>query len=191
MNKLATKATKIFLLRHGEKPAKDFAPFGVTQIGERDKESLAVRGWQRAGALISLFSLPDVQTKYPSLAKPQFLFASKPLRRKGSKRPLQTITPLSEKLKIPVNCSFPRFEIVKMVQHVFSCKGVVLICWQREYIPKIAMQILGNKKTAPLVWPENRFDIIWVFDLDRRLGRYKFKQVPQKLLRGDAATLIT
>lgn len=178
------------LLRHGEKPAKDLTPFGVTQIGERDKESLAVRGWQRAGALTNLFAAPDIQTNYPLLTKPQFLIASKPLRRQGSKRPLQTITPLSEKLSISINSSFPRFDVERMVKHVFSCKGVVLICWQREYIPKIALQILGKQNSAPPVWPENRFDMIWVFDLDKRSGRYKFKQVPQKLLSGDLLSLI-
>jgi hypothetical protein len=184
------KATKIMLLRHGEKPAKDLTPFGVTQFGERDKESLAVRGWQRAGALMGLFASLGTQTKHPFLAKPQFLYASKPLRRKGSRRPLQTITPLSEKLSIPINSRFPRFEIESMVEDVFSCKGVVLICWQREYIPMIALQILGRTKTAPTVWPENRFDMFWVFDLDNRSGKYKFRQVPQKLLRGDLTSLI-
>src|SRR5262245_8189281 len=100
MSKLPTKAIKIMLLRHGEKPAKDLAPFGVTPFGKRDKESLVVRCWQRAGALSNLFAAPDIQTNYPFLTKPQFLIASKPLRRQGSKRPLQTITPLSEKLSI-------------------------------------------------------------------------------------------
>lgn len=72
-----------------------------------------------------------------------------------------------------------------MIEEVFSRKGVVLICWQREYIPEIASLILGNKKLAPSDWPEDRFDMVWVFDLQRRSGRYKFKQVPQKLLGGD------
>jgi hypothetical protein len=44
------------LIRHAEKPAKDGAPFGVNRKGLRSKEALAVRGWQRAGALATLFA---------------------------------------------------------------------------------------------------------------------------------------
>ena len=188
MNKLR-KATKIMLIRHAEKPAKDFAPFGVTRKGERDKESLAVRGWQRAGALIGLFA-PTSGEISSSLAKPQFLYASKPLRRRGSRRPLQTLVPLSEKLGIEINTEFPRFDFEEMLDEVYSCKGAVLICWQREYIPDIALKILGNRKTVPAEWPEDRYDMVWVFDLDHSSGQYRFKQVPQKLLGGDVATPI-
>ena len=185
MRKQLRRATKIILLRHAEKPAKDNAPYGVTRKGERSKESLAVRGWQRAGALTNLFAPANGHIQHPSLAKPQFLYASKPLRRKGSKRPIETITPLAERLAIKINSDFQRSDIESMIEEVFSRKGVVLICWQREYIPEIASLILGNKKIAPSDWPEDRFDMIWVFDLQRSRSRYRFKQVPQKLLGGD------
>ena len=178
------------LLRHAEKPAKDNAPYGVTRKGERSTESLAVRGWQRAGALTSLFVPANGHFQHQSLTKPQFLYASKPLRRKGSKRPLETITPLAEKLAIQINSDFHRSDFESMIEEVLSRKGVVLICWQREYIPDIASLILGNKKMAPSDWPEDRFDMIWVFDLDRSSSRYKFKQVPQKLLGGDLTSPI-
>jgi hypothetical protein len=178
-------ATKIMLIRHAEKPAKDEAPYGVTRKGERSKESLEVRGWQRAGALINLFAPANGHPKNNSLAKPQFLFASKPLRRKGSRRPVETITPLAEKLEIKINSEFQRAQIESMLDDVFRCKGTVLICWQREYIPQIATYILGKKKIAPRDWPEDCFDMIWVFDLDRSSMKYRFKQVPQKLLGGD------
>jgi hypothetical protein len=180
-------ATKIMLIRHAEKPAKDDAPYGVTRKGERSKESLEVRGWQRAGALINLFAPANAKSKNHSLAKPQFLFASKPLRRKGSRRPIETITPLAEKLAIKINSDFQRSQIESMIDEAFRCRGAVLICWQREYIPEIAAYILGNKKIAPRDWPEDRFDMIWVFDLNRSSSKYRFKQVPQKLLGGDGS----
>jgi len=184
------QATKIMLMRHAEKPAKDGAPLGVTLEGERSKESLRVRGWQRAGALVGLLAPAD-HAQLVSLATPHFLFASKPLRRKGSRRPIETITPLAERLELKINSSFERSECESMVDEVCSCRGVVLICWQREYIPEIASHILGSKKVAPTNWPEDRFDMIWVFDLDRASNRYKFKQVPQNLLADDATTPIT
>ena|SRR5215510_2648631 len=173
------------LIRHAEKPAKDFIPYGVTFEGERSNESLEVRGWQRAGGLVNLFAPVNGHIQHPALARPRFLYASKFIRRKGSKRPLETITPLSEKLGIRINAQFPRSNLESMIQQVFLCRGVVLICWQREYLPRIATLILGHDKNVPSIWPEDRFDMIWVFDLDGRSGKYKFKQVPQKLLGGD------
>lgn len=189
MTQKKRNATKIILVRHAEKPDKDSVPYGVTRKGLRSKESLQVRGWQRAGAFIGLFAPPNGHFN-TSLAKPQFLYASKPLIRKGSRRPIQTLIPLAEKLAIKINSDFRRGDFESMLDEVFSRRGVVLICWQREYIPEIALKILDDRKIAPANWPEDRFDMIWVFDLDRRSGRYKFKQVPQKLLRGDRATSI-
>lgn len=190
MSNQLPRATKIILLRHAEKPVKDNAPFGVNRKGERNKESLTVRGWQRAGALTSLFVPPNGHLQHPSLATPQFLYASKPLLRKGSRRSLQTITPLAERLEIKINSEFQRAEFGSMIDEVFSCKGVVLICWQREYIPDIASLILANQMPAPSNWPEDRFDMIWIFDLHRLSSTYRFRQVPQLLLAGDSTTPI-
>lgn len=178
------------LIRHAEKPAKDAIPFGVTVEGERNKESLEVRGWQRAGALANLFAPANSRFQHAALAKPQFLFASKPLLRKGSRRPIETLTPLAQKLALRINSSFPRGDFESMADEVISCKGVVLICWQREYIPAIAAYILGHVGTAPLHWPEDCFDMIWVFDMQDSSTKYTFKQVPQKLLSGDLITPI-
>ena len=44
--------SKIIVIRHAEKP--DATDEGVTPHGAGDKESLIVRGWQRAGALVAL-----------------------------------------------------------------------------------------------------------------------------------------
>lgn len=190
MRKQLPHATKIMLLRHAEKPAKDNAPFGVNRKGLRNKESLTVRGWQRAGALTNLFAPANHQYQHPLLTTPQFLYASKPLLRRGSRRPLQTLTPLGERLAIKINSDFQRSEFESMIEDVFSRKGAVLICWQREYIPDLASLILGKKNIAPAVWPEDRYDLVWVFDLDRAASRYRFHQVPQGLLGGDSRSPI-
>jgi len=189
ISKALQRATKIMLIRHAEKPAKDSDPYGVTAKGERSKESLEVRGWQRAGALANLLVPANRRFQHASLAKPQFLFASKPLRRRGSRRPIETITPLAQKLAIKINSDHQRSDFEDMLEEALSCKGVVLICWQREYIPQIASHILGNKKFS-LNWPDDCFDMIWVFDLIRSSSKYRFTQVPQKLLAGDSTTPI-
>ena len=190
MAKRKNRATKIMVMRHAEKPAKDGAPHGVTLEGDRNKESLQPRGWQRAGALANLFAPTNGQMQNAALAKPQFLYASKPLRRKGSRRPMQTILPLAEKLGFPINLNYERSNIEGVIDEVCARRGVVLMCWQREYIPDLASQILGSQKGVPETWPEDRFDVIWVFDLDRKSDSYKFRQVPQRLLMGDSATSI-
>ena len=77
-----------------------------------------------------------------------------------------------------------------MLEEALSCAGVVLICWQQERIPEIANRILGRKKIAPPDWPDDRFDLVWVFDRDTQTGGYSFQQVPQCLLMGDSTTLI-
>ena len=185
MSETLRQATKIMVIRHAEKPSSDPPAEGVTQEGEREKESLTVRGWQRAGALVSLFAPANGSFQNPSLSVPQFLYASKPIRRNGSRRPVETIMPLAEKLAIRINTHFSKLETEQMLDEVFLCDGVVLICWQYEYIPKIANYILRNNTTAPQHWPEDRFDMVWVFDRIAESTRYQFKQVPQSLLMGD------
>jgi hypothetical protein len=44
--------TTVLLVQHAEKPLGDLPPFGVTEQGVVDTESLTPRGWQRAGALV-------------------------------------------------------------------------------------------------------------------------------------------
>jgi broad specificity phosphatase PhoE len=187
MSEPLRQATKIMVIRHAEKPAPDPPPYGITLEGEREKESLTARGWQRAGALASFFAPTNGSFQDASLAQPQFLYSSKPIKRNGSRRPFETITPLAEKLAIRINCNYARSESDNMLEEAFLCYGVVLICWQREYIPQIANHILGNKTVAPQDWPEDRFDMVWVFDRDPSSDQYGFKQVPQRLLMGDWA----
>ena len=190
MTRTLPKATKIMIVRHAEKPASDFSPYGVTVNGKRSKESLTARGWQRAGALASLLAPTDGHFQNRLLAQPQFIYASRFIKRRGSKRPIETITPLAEKLAIEINSDFPRFAVDKLLADVFRRKGVVLICWQREYIPKIAAALMGGEGIVPAEWPEARFDMVWVFDRSRSSARYRFHQVPQRLLMADQVTLI-
>jgi hypothetical protein len=185
MSKTLRQATKIMVIRHAEKPSNSPLTYGVTLEGERESESLTVRGWQRAGALVSFFAPTNGSFQNQSLAEPQFLYASKPTRRNGSRRPMETITPLAEKLANRINSHFSKDEPKEMLEEAFLCGGVVLICWQHEFIPKIANYILGDNVTSPQDWPEDRFDMVWVFSKDSESADYSFKQVPQNLLKGD------
>ena len=41
-----------------------------------------------------------------------------------------------------------------------------------------------QKKSVPKKWPD-RYDRVWIFDLDPSTGMYLFNQVAQLLLAGD------
>lgn len=95
------------------------------------------------------------------------------------------MTPLSKKLGLSVSTKFSKGEEKTLVEEVLTQNGVVLICWRHENIPSIANYILGDKTTAPQNWPDERYDLVWIFDLDAVTGKYAFEQVPQSLLEGD------
>ena len=178
--------TKIMIIRHAEKPpTPGAAPFGVTADGVQDGESLIIQGWQRAGALACLFAPSRGPLQDAELAMPKFLFASESKSGGGSNRPLETITPLASKLGLTPK-THKKSSLDKVAEEAMACGDVALISWQHEDIPAIANAIVGNSTTVPQSWPGHRFDIVWVFDLDRSSKSYSFKQVPQRLLAGDS-----
>ncbi len=165
-------APRIFLIRHAEKP--NGSSRGVNSDGSADEKSLTVRGWQRAGALITVFG------------QAQFLFAS----HSSSSRPRQTLEPLAARRNIPLNLEFGKGDEQRLADAAKSCDGIVVICWQHEFMAAVANAILGDNTTAPQQWPEHRFDVTWAFDLDGRTGVYRFSEQPQMLLAGDSEEVI-
>lgn len=165
-------------------------PYGVSLEGEKDEESLTVQGWLRAGALACFLAPTFGSLQNTSLGKPQSIYASRFQKGKGSKRSKQTVTPLSRKLGLSVNTHFSRDDEENLVKEVLTQKGVVLICWQHEKLPCIANFILGNKTTAPPNWPDDRYDLVWICEMDVATGKYTFKQVPQGLLNEDSLPII-
>lgn len=173
---------KIMVIRHAEKPTD--TQQGVTADGVDDPESLIVKGWQRAGALAVLFDPFAGPLQNAGLVRPEVLIASDPGNTSKSKRPLQTITPLSQRIKIDVNVGFGKDDYKQMADMAMSQTGTVLIAWQHQDIPHIANHILA-KNVSPQTWPGDRFDVVWVFDWDASTKQYLFSQVPQNLLSGD------
>ncbi len=189
---MAFTASKLMLIRHAEKPIAASAPNpaynGIDVYGNPDKDSLIPQGWQRAGALIKLFT-----SESGPLPAPQFLFAPNQFGNGTSKRPYETITPLSQKLGISINppqAQYSKGDYVAMLTAATSCNGTVLIAWEHGEIPDLAAWILQNTNITVPKWPGSRFDIVWVFDLDASSGTYSFNQAPQLLLAGDLATPI-
>ena len=94
--------------------------------------------------------------------------------------------PLAGKLGLTPK-THKKSDIDQVAADAMACGGTALICWQHEDIPAIANVIVGNPTTVPREWPGDRFDVVWVFDLDTSRNSYSFNQVPQCLLAGDSA----
>jgi hypothetical protein len=190
----AASAPRIMLIRHAEKPDDPPPPYGVTHHGEQDPESLSVKGWQRAGALVCLFAPDRGPLQSPLLSTPQALYAASPgssgSEESKSHRPEETITPLAKKIGLSIQEQFTKGQEAQVAEAAMAESGVVLVCWQHKVLHLIANQILGNDTTAPQAWPGDRFDLVWVFDLQSG-GSYSFTQVPQMLLEGDSPDPIT
>src|SRR5580658_9346796 len=133
MSTTSPVADKIMILRHGEKPLTDAAPFGVAEDGTQGdhagKDLLLVRGWTRAGGLAALLGHAPVQG--PALATPQRIYACK-VEDAGSHRPHDTVVPLSRKLGVDIDGRFGQDDFAAMIADAMSHPGVALICWEHH-----------------------------------------------------------
>jgi hypothetical protein len=184
LEEIMARAQKIMVIRHGEKPQGALPPYGVTADGEQDAESLLVVGWTRAGALAVLFAPARGPLQSPGLAVPQYLFAAADEAGSKSQRPIETVSVLAQKLTLVTNTTYTVGQESQLADAAMACDGEVLVGWEHKHIPLVANAILGNT-TAPQSWPGDRFDMVWVFDLDGASGQYSFSQVPQLVLSGD------
>jgi hypothetical protein len=173
---------QIAIIRHAEKPPPNPPPHGIDEKGIPHAHSLVVRGWQRAGALVNFFCVPGS----PAIKCPTRLYSPPRHGTDGDHgRPNETILPLAAKLNTAVDTTCVLDEEQALAARVLaSGSGVVLIAWEHKRISKIANAILG-REIAP-AWPDDRYDLVWVFDLQPD-GGYAFRQVPQLLLSGDRA----
>ena len=67
---------------------------------------------------------------------------------------------------------------------------IVMVCWEHSSLPGIARAVgerasVANATDIPGVWPDDRFDLIWRFDLDSG-ATARFSIAAQQLLWGDA-----
>lgn len=164
---MATGPTMIMVIRHAERPDQydRHAYHGVNPAGDTcgadGIELLTTLGWQRAGALNTLFAPP--WGPKPGLAQPASLYASDPTPEKSkapSQRPLQTILPLAALLGLTIHAKHKKNDYEKVVKDALAKPGAVLICWQHEDILPIGQEILKQTQTMnitlPPGWPTGR-----------------------------------
>ena len=169
-------AKQVIVIRHAQKPTSHPKHRGGREDGTNDSESLTVRGWMHAGALAAVFGGPGAHPVEAHLDRPDFIFAAGTGKKEAivngkpvtvgshSRRPLETVTPMAERLGLAPLTMYGKGEEQALVRDALSRDGVVLICWQHEDIPTIGNLIVGNDATVPQSWPEDRYDLIWVFD---------------------------
>lgn len=161
---------QIIIIRHAEKP----------DTGNELNE----RGFARARALANFFVSDPAVIAY---GPPAALYAMKPKGPDGSVRAIQTVTPLAEKLGLPINSDYLRDSLPELVKAVLSERAydgrTVLICWEHKVIPQLVLNF--GWTTAPEHWGGSVFDRAWILTL--RDGRViSFTDAPEHVLPGDS-----
>ncbi|WP_454807888.1 phosphoglycerate mutase family protein [Paraburkholderia fungorum] len=176
---------RIMFIRHAEKPDAS-AGLGIEADGKADEESLAVRGWQRAGALARFFC-PIDETRAERLT-PATIFAAGSGPASKSKRSMQTVTPLVALLRqtsqVNYITTYLKDDGAALMTDVLTQRGIVLIAWEHKVLPSLIGHVPGAP-AVPAAWPDERFDMVWI--LERAESRWSFSQRPQLLLAGDRA----
>ena len=177
---------QILIIRHAEK------------TGEKDDIHLNKQGKERAEVLFQLFvASGERPNPFPM---PDFIFAA--ADGKSSQRPLETVTPLSQKLKLSINDKYDsklpvapsdmdkRAKAAGMVSlrdELFSQPKyfgkTILVSWRHSTIPELAKTLKASK--VPAKWEDNIFDRVWQITYDDK-GAATFMDRPQRLLPGDA-----
>ncbi|MBS0224209.1 MAG: histidine phosphatase family protein [Proteobacteria bacterium] len=184
-------ALTLLMIRHAEKPKEDWHGPGLTHKGEHDKESLVVRGWQRAGAWTALFGTELFRPDYP---KPLKIYAAMPgppdrLHHGPSRRPFETISALAERLGLQPNLNFAKGDEEHLVRELLALSGVVLLAWEHDAIVKnIVPMIPILQERPPTEWPEERFDVVLRFDRTDSATQFTYRMLCPQLLSGDPAT---
>jgi hypothetical protein len=162
----------VLIVRHAEKPA---AGSGLSPQGE-----------QRAQAYARYFD--PLQLDGQSLV-PGRLIATRDS--KDSVRPRLTLTPLSQRLNLPIGQPYADADVDKLVKLLGKDNQapVVLIAWHHGHIDKLIDAFGGDAKaiTGHKSWPGDVYDwlVVLRFDDRGRLIASRSQRVQEQLLPGD------
>ncbi|MDY7536081.1 flagellar basal body-associated protein FliL [Pseudomonas sp. Bout1] len=164
----------VLIVRHAEKP--DEGPL------------LSPKGEQRAAAYASYF---DPLLLNGICVVPQRLIATSDS--KQSFRPRLTLTPLAQRLQLPLETPYADNEVGKLVKSLRKSNQAqtVLIAWHHGHIDKLIEAFGGDGQalTGMQKWPENVYDwlIVLRFDEQGQLVESHSQKVQEHLLPGDIA----
>jgi broad specificity phosphatase PhoE len=163
---VAQAPATVLLIRHAEK---------LTD-GQQD---LSPTGLERAKRLPELFGGAAPH----NLPRPQFLFATHVSKK--SNRPVETITPLSQALGLPISSDVDDKDFAVLAKELLSGKyagKVVLVAWHHGSLPAFA-RALGAVPPYDS-WPDTQFDRVWRIDFVG--GKATLRDLPQELMPGDS-----
>jgi len=180
---------QVLIIRHAEK------------TGDKTDVHLSRQGRERAEVLYQLF-VPSKDRPDPFPA-PDFIFAAS--NASDSQRPVETVTLLAVRLKLPINDTYqskppvalgpndPRDDPAKgpgMVALRDALFGqpkyfgkTILVAWRHSTLPELAKTLRAGK--VPAKWDDNVFDRVWQLTYDDQ-GNAAFRDRPQRLLPGDS-----
>jgi hypothetical protein len=163
---------QVIIIRHAERPP------------QKGAVNLSLKGQVRAMALVPFF------TQTPELiyqGLPVGLFATKIVAGDLSHFTLETIEPLSKRLRVLTDAHYAKWEVGNLAHEVLSNpkfeRRTVFICWDREFIPQLAAAL--GVRPEPPPWPEYVFDRVWI--ITYKGNQVSLVNLPQRLLFGDAA----
>lgn len=168
----------VLIVRHAEKPDQG--------------SGLSPQGEQRAEAYASYFD--PLQLDGESLV-PQRLIATSDS--KDSERPRLTLTPLSQRLQLPIEQPYADDQVDKLVKSLDKDNqaSVVLIAWHHGHIDKLIDAFGGDAKklTGEKSWPGSVYDWLIVLRFDDRgqLIESRSEKVQEHLLPGDGSDAAT
>ena len=163
----------VLIVRHAEKPDEG--------------SGLSARGEQRAQAYASYFA--PLRLDGDQTLLPQRLIATSDS--KSSARPRLTLTPLAERLQVPLEQPYADEQVDKLVKSLRkeNQAAVVLIAWHHGHIADLidsfggdTQSLLGSNK-----WPGDVYNwlIVLHFDEHGRLIASASQRVQEHLLPGD------
>jgi hypothetical protein len=177
----------LLIIRHAEKPKEQWPGPGSTFDATPDKESLVIRGWQRAGAWTTLFGTPFGGANYPTPAR---IYAADPdvidpTDSTVSRRPSETVSALKDK-GIKTVEKFAKGQEDALVEKLVTIDGVVLVCWEHKAIAKKILPRLPIQGPRPTNWDDSRYDVVLRLDRADGAANFVLRQLFPMLLSGDS-----
>lgn len=161
----------VMIIRHGEKP------------GDKNDHTLSAAGQERARALAGIFVTPKA-----GLYRPDYIFASKGAS--SAMRMVQTAQPTADALGLTLDTRYDSETAVSATAELLASRtGVTLAVLEHSALPAVAKALGRVTPSVPSTWPDDRFDVVWVFVGDGK-GGWTFTQVPELVRPGDKSTPI-
>lgn len=153
----------VLIIRHAEKP--------------KSGNHLSPIGREHARVLVNYFG------SSPEVPIPDVIIAMAPGSEDESMRPIETVTPLAEKLNLKIRAKYSRNEIKHLVKKVLNSKKydgkTVLICWEHKIIPKMIHHFGVDPK--PKKWPGTDFSSVYRLDFKKDATVKSFRHFTQNI----------